>query len=41
MKNDGPVLELPGPTPGETYFEIGWKCYGQVYVRFLIGRRRP
>ncbi len=38
--NDGPVLELQGPTPGETYYEVGGKCYTQVYARILI-RRKP
>jgi len=39
--NDGPVLELPGPTPGETYYEVGGKCYTQVYARILIRRLHP
>ncbi|MBP5542820.1 MAG: adenine-specific methyltransferase EcoRI family protein [Kiritimatiellae bacterium] len=39
--NDGPVLELPGPTPGETYYEVGGKFYAQVYARILIRMKRP
>ena len=38
--NDGPVLKLPGPTPGETYYEVGGECYTQVYARILIRRVR-
>ena len=38
--NDGPVLELSGPTPGETYYEVGGKCYTQVYARILIRKTK-
>ena len=38
--NDGPVLKLPGPTPGETYYEVDGECYTQVYARILIRRKR-
>lgn len=37
--NDGPVLELPGPTHGETYYEVGGKFYTQVYARILIRKK--
>ena len=39
--NDGPVLPLPGPTPGETYYEVDGHCYTQTYARILIRRRKP
>ena len=37
--NDGPVLKLTGPVPGETYYEVDGECYTQVYARILIRRK--
>ena len=37
--NDGPVLKLAGPVPGETYYEVDGECYTQVYARILIRRK--
>jgi hypothetical protein len=38
--NDGPVLKLAGPTPGETCYEVDGEWYTQVYARILIRRKR-
>lgn len=37
--NDGPVLKLAGPLPGETHYEVDGEFYTQVYARILIRRK--
>ena len=37
--NDGAVIKLKSPPPGQTYYTIGDDCYIQTYPRIIIRRK--